>query len=75
MDLQIQRIIALGDGMAGNPANDPDSEFIMKFQKTWRIIRTIFIALIVFIKNEKTEDRVDKLIEIGDWISGLEGND
>ena len=75
MDLQIQRIIVMGDGMTGSPVSDPDSEYIMKFQKTWRIIRTVVIALTVFVKNEKTEDRVDKLIEIGDWISGLEGND
>ena len=75
MDLQIQRIIVLGDGMAGNPEAGPDSEFVEKIQKTWRIIRTILIALTVFLKSDRSEDRLDKLIEIGDWISGLDGND
>ena len=75
MDLQIQKIIALGDGMAGDLVSDPDSEFIVKIQKAWRIIRTILIALTVFMKSDRNEDRMDKLIEIGDWISGLDGND
>jgi len=75
MDLQIQRIILLGDGMADSPVFDPDSEFVVKTQKAWRIIRTILIAITVFITNEKKDDKIDKLIEIGDWITGLDGND
>jgi hypothetical protein len=75
MDLQIQRIIQLGDGMAENPAYDPNSEFILIVQKTWRIIRSILIAISVFLTKEKTDERIDKLIEIGDWITGLDGND
>jgi hypothetical protein len=75
MDLKIQRIIELGDGMADNPDNDPQSEFIQQTQKTWRIIRTILIAITVFITKDKTDNKIDKLIEIGDWITGLEDND
>ncbi len=75
MDLQIQKIIALGDSMAASPVFDPDSEFILNIQKTWRIIRTILIAITVFITNENKDDMMDKLIEIGDWITGLDGDD
>ena len=75
MDLQIQRIILLGDGMADNPVFDPDSEFILKAQKAWRIMRTILITITAFITNDKNDDKIDKLIEIGDWITGLDGND
>ena len=75
MDLQIQRIILLGDGMADNPVFDPDSEFIIKIRKAWRIMRTILITITAFITNDKNDDKIDKLIEIGDWISGLDGND
>lgn len=75
LDLQIQRIIILGDGMANNPSFNPDSEFILKTQKAWRIMRTILITITTFITNDKNDDKIDKLIEIGDWISGLDGND
>lgn len=75
MDLQIQRIIELGDGMAEDSDFDPQSEFIVKTQKAWRIIRTILITITAFITNDKNDDKIDKLIEIGDWISGLDGND
>lgn len=75
MDLQIQRIVILGDGIANDPDSDPDSEFTQKSQKAWRVIRTILIAFTVFISSAKNEDRIDKLIEIGDWITRLEGND
>ena len=75
MDLRIQQIIELGDGMAENPEFDPDSEFIQIIQKAWRIIRTILIAITIFITDEENDDRIDKLIEIGDWISNLDGDD
>ena len=75
MDLKIQRIIELGDGMADNPDSDPQSEFIQQTQRTWRIIRTILIAITVFITKERTDNKIDKLIEIGDWITGIEDND
>jgi len=73
MDLHIQRIVELGDKMADNPDNDPDSEFIQTIQKTWKIVRTILITITIFITKEKTDEKLDKLIEIGDWITGLEG--
>lgn len=75
MDLQIQRIILLGDGMADDPVFDPDSEFIIKAQNAWRIVRTILIAITALITSDKNDDKIDTLIEIGDWITALEGND
>lgn len=75
MDLQIQRIILLGDGMADNSVFDPDSEFIIKAQNAWRTVRTILISITAITKSDTNDDKTDKLIEIGDWITGLEGND
>ena len=75
MDLQIERIILLGDGMADDPVFNPDSEFILKVQNAWRIIRTILIAITAFITSDKNDDKIDKLFEIGAWITMLEGND
>ena len=75
MDLGIQRVIELGNGMAENPVFDPGSEFIQKIQKAWRIIRTILIAITIFITDDENDDKIDKLIEIGDWISDLDGDE
>lgn len=75
IDLQLQRIIELGDGMVDNPDNDPESEFIQTIQKSWKLVRTILITITIFITKEKTDEKIDKLIEIGDWITVLEGND
>lgn len=74
MDLNINRIIQIGDNMAGNPGANPDAEFIEKIQKTWRIVRTILIAITIFITKEQTDEKVDRIIEIGDWVTDLEGN-
>jgi hypothetical protein len=75
MDLKIREIIDLGDRLAGDPDFDPESDFIIKLQKAWRVIRTILIAVTVFITNSKDDEKIDKLIEIGDWVSGIEGNE
>ena len=47
IDLNIKRIIALGDGMADNPSDKPNPEFIERIQKTRRIVRTFLIAITV----------------------------
>ena len=75
MDLRIGHVIELGDGMAKDPKFDPESEFIQKVQKAWRIIRTVLIAITIFITDDENDDKIDKLVEIGDWISDLDGND
>jgi hypothetical protein len=72
IDLQIQRIIELGDGMVNSPDNNPESEFFQTIQKAWKVIRTILIAITAFT-NIKSDEKIDKLIEIGDWITGLDG--
>jgi hypothetical protein len=73
MDLHIQRIVELGDAMVNNPDSDADSEFILKIQRTWKVVRTILITITVFITKDKTDEKIDKLIEIGDWITVLDG--
>lgn len=73
MDLHIQRIVELGDARVNNPDNNPDSEFIQKIQRAWKVVRTILITITVFITKDKTDEKIDKLIEIGDWITVLDG--
>lgn len=75
MDLQIQHIIELGDSIVKSPDASTESEFLTTVKKTWRIIRTILIAITIFITNDNKDDKIDKLIEIGDWLCGLDGDD
>lgn len=67
MDGKIRDIITLGDSVDGG--TDP-SAFREKLLDVWKVIRVILISVTVFNKNDADDEKIDKILEIGDFISG-----
>ena len=69
MDVNIREIIDLGNDIA---EGEDASDFRDKLLKIWKIIRFVLIAITVFNGDEADDDKIDKVVEIGDYISGYD---
>ncbi len=68
LDTKINEVILLGDDIANT--GEDNSAFQEKMHDVWKYIRLILIAITVFVTNDKDDEKIDKFIEIGDWLSG-----
>jgi hypothetical protein len=70
IDAKIQTVIELGDDI--NTDSDT-SAFRDKIEGVWKPARNILLGITVLNKDDKRDDQIDKMIEIGDYISGYDG--
>lgn len=68
LDAKINEVIELGDSVVKNP--DATSDFQDKLLDVWKYVRLVLIAITVFVTKDEDDEKIDKFIEIGDWISG-----
>lgn len=69
-DKQIQDVIDLGDAIR---EGSDSSEFRDKIENVWTIVRYILLGITVLNKEDANDEQIDKMIEIGDYISGYDG--
>ena len=67
-DAKIEDVIRLGDDVANG---NFDTQFREKLAEIWKVVRVALIAVVVFITKDDVDEKIDKIIEIGDWLSGL----
>ncbi|MGD1847802.1 MAG: hypothetical protein ACFB10_20610 [Salibacteraceae bacterium] len=69
-DAKLGALVTIGDNIVGNSATDADKEhFISTMKKIWGITSRILNMVTVFT-DDKTDKVIDKIISIGDWITG-----
>ena len=69
LDEKIRVVVALGDDVAKNPG--ANSKFRDKLKKIWKYVRIVLIGVTVFATDKEADEKIDKVIEIGDWLSGI----
>jgi hypothetical protein len=68
-DMVIYRVIAIGSKMQDGNATDQESEeFIEKMQYIWNLVRKL-ASLVTILTDDKTDEIIEKIIAIGDWIT------
>lgn len=70
LDSQINLVIDLGNDVANLP--ETQSEFRNQLRQIWKYIRIVLIGITALNKNDKHDEQIDKIVEIGDWFSGYE---
>lgn len=71
-DMVIYRIIAIGSKMLDGTATDQEGEeFVEKMQYIWNLVRKL-ATLATILTDDKTDDVIEKIIAIGDWITSID---
>jgi hypothetical protein len=71
-DKTIDTIIDLGHRIStGNASRDDEAKFIQSLDTVWSFVNTALGILKTFT-NDKTDQVIDQVIEIGDWITDNE---
>ena len=69
VDKVIRAVIDLGERVSTGAASEAEkTEFISKLDKVWEPAKTA-LGIIVTFTGEKVDKVIDKIIEIGDWIT------
>jgi hypothetical protein len=67
-DEAVGKIIIVGDNMFGTEITDADAQnFLQQLDGIWNTVEMMLNLTKVFV-NDKVDDIIDKVIEIGDWI-------
>jgi hypothetical protein len=68
-DKAIRAVIDLGERVStGNASDAEQTEFIKKLDNIWPLIKSV-LGIIVTFTNDKIDKVINKIIEIGDWIT------
>ena len=71
-DLKIDEIIEWGNSVKSGEAVGTSNQFAKRFGKAWKGIR--FILKFASFIREKWDTVIDKIIDIGDFLAGWEGD-
>lgn len=75
VDTVLIRIIDIGNKMYDGTDKEGESEeFMKKLQKVWGIARKA-LTITTIVTDDKTDDKLEKAIAIGDWISSIDEDD
>ena len=67
-DSVAKQIVAMGDNLSGKDVSDAEAlAFITKFGAIWANIGSA-LDIVKAISNDQTDEVIDKIIEIGDWL-------
>ena len=68
-DQTIETIIDLGHRIStGNAGEEDETRFIVALDSVWSILEKVLSILKTFT-NEKTDEVIDKILDVGDWIT------
>ncbi|GEM_PF-3239026 len=71
-DAAIAEIITIGDSMAAGNASEADADsFQKKLENIWKYVRMVLSAATV-LTNDDVDNVIDKVLAIGDWITGTD---
>lgn len=69
-DAKLNGLITIGDNIVGSTATDAEqAHFIKTMKNIWGITSRILNMVTVFT-DDKTDEVLEKIISIGDWITG-----
>ncbi|MGE0635800.1 MAG: hypothetical protein AB7P01_05120 [Bacteroidia bacterium] len=68
-DDTMDELIKLGISIAENNDGDAKAKFQEKLSGIWSTIKTVFNLIMTF-SPDKVDNVIDKIIEVGDWITG-----
>lgn len=68
-DAVLEEVWAAGNAIATGGANADTSAFRVKFDKVWDKIST-YLELAQALTNNQTDEVIDQVLDIGDWIAG-----
>jgi hypothetical protein len=66
-DVAAQKLIYMGDKMAGKETDEQAMEFINQLSGYWNIIELALDVVKVAVDDSKDE-KIEKIIEIGEWL-------
>lgn len=74
VDKTIDSIVDIGHRIStGDASGDDEAKFINYLDTVWGYVNTALGILKTFT-NDKTDEVIDKIIEVGDWITDNEEN-
>lgn len=71
----IEEIIELGNAISNTGGTEEQRSMLQeKLSNVWRFVRLV-LNLTTMFTAEKADEVIDKILEIGDWLSGFEDTD